>query len=103
MYVKEGITSQENKSLTQKPNIRLRISNRNAFSKASHKLTFLGEIYQKTPTMTVTWKPSLKTPMKILLRSNDNVLHHSHKFTHDKKRLVRSRIFVGIKYATSRI
>ena len=30
------------------------ISNRNAFSKASYKSTFLGEVYQETPKMKLT-------------------------------------------------
>ena len=34
------------KSLTSKPKTFLTISNRNAFSKATRKLTFLGEFYQ---------------------------------------------------------
>ena len=60
--------SRKKKILTQKPKISLTISNRNAFSKASHKRTFLGETYQNTPTMMLTWKPPERNPVKMLLR-----------------------------------
>ena len=42
----------------KKPKICLTIPNWDALSKASQKRTFLGEVYQKTLTMMLTWKPS---------------------------------------------
>ena len=43
VYKRREPLSNGNKSLTQKPKICLTISNRNAFSKASQKRTFLGK------------------------------------------------------------
>ena len=56
MYVKKGNQfPRKQKSDSKTENM---FDHQNAFSEASHNRTFLGEVYQNTVTMMLTWKPS---------------------------------------------
>ena len=98
MYVKEGNHFlRKQKSYSKTENI---FDNQNAFSKASHNCTFLGEVYQNTLTMMnleTFLKESNEEVIKVnqIMRYTKCRLSH-YTLTYNKKRLERNRIFVGI-------
>ena len=78
------------------------ISNKNAFSKASYERSFLGEVYQKKSDDEAHLETFLKDSNEDVNKVNQMMSYNecrlSHcALTHDKKALVRSRIFAVIQ------